>query len=371
MSGGDKRKLESLDSFVTITKKSIVTTSLSEQTESDHSALVNVEATENVDVEFEEPATLDRSDIDQSLTVIDSHPSTHETDIGFQLSLRTTLTNEIKYRLLTKAFRPDKKYKFPDQRAKGAATRRFMATWLGEHSFLVYSPYYDGAHCSACSLFSPLASNQSNVLFVNYPCSQFRHLKHFSKHIKIHLNSKNHKSAMIRSTEFIRTFENPTSSIYHQLDRNRIEILEKNKSILLSIIKVVITCARKNIPLRGHRSQLFPLKIYRQNLFFVLGEHIMSIREHLDTVETSSGSNFISFLKQRIDAGDQTLKIHLENGNRNSTYTSSSIQNEIIELIHEHVLSPILCRLGSIILYSIIVDGTTDSSNIEQLCLLI
>ncbi len=97
----------------------------------------------------------------------------------------------------------------------------------------------------------------------------------------------------------------------------------------------------------------------------------MSIREHLDTVETSSGSNFIALLKQRIDAGDQILKSHLENGNRNSTYTSSSIQNEIIELIHEHVLSSILCRLGPTTLYSIIVDGTTDSSNIEQLCFLI
>ncbi len=97
----------------------------------------------------------------------------------------------------------------------------------------------------------------------------------------------------------------------------------------------------------------------------------MSIQEHLDTVETSSGSNFIALLKQRIDAGDQILKSHLENGNRNSTYTSSSIQNEIIELIHEHVLSSILCRLVPTTLYSIIVDGTTDSSNIEQLCFLI
>ncbi|CAF2742650.1 unnamed protein product [Rotaria sp. Silwood2] len=354
MSGGDKRKLDSLDSFVTITKKSIVTPSSPKQTESDQSALINAEVTETIDVEFEEPDTLNSSDINQNLNVIDSHPSTHEIDIGFQLSLRTTLTNETKYQLLTKPFRPDKKYKFPDQREKGAASRRFMATWLDQHSFLVYSPYYEGAYCSACSLFSPLASYKSNVLFVNYPCSRFGHLKHFSKYIKTHLNSKNHKLAMIRATEFIRTFENPTSSIDYQLDRNRIELIEKNKSILLSVIKVVITCARQNISIRGHRS-----------------EDIISIREHLDTVDASSGSNFIALLKQRIDAGDQILQSHLENGNRNSTYTSSSIQNKIIELIHEHVLSSILCRLGPTTLYSIIVDGTTDSSNIEQLCFLI
>jgi len=62
---------------------------------------------------------------------------------------------------------------------------------------------------------------------------------------------------MIRATEFIRTFENPASSIDYQLDRNRIEVIEKNKSILLSVIKIVITCARQNIPLRGHRSGFF------------------------------------------------------------------------------------------------------------------
>ncbi|CAF4690764.1 unnamed protein product, partial [Rotaria sp. Silwood2] len=85
----------------------------------------------------------------------------------------------------------------------------------------------------------------------------------------------------------------------------------------------------------------------------------------------SSGSNFIALLKQRIDAGDHLLQNHLEKGCRNSTYTSSSIQNEIIELIREYILSSILGRFDPSTLYSIIVDGSTDSSNIEQLCLLI
>ncbi|CAF4277002.1 unnamed protein product, partial [Rotaria magnacalcarata] len=100
-------------------------------------------------------------------------------------------------------------------------------------------------------------------------------------------------------------------------------------------------------------------------------EDITSIREHIDAIGMPSGSNFISLLKQRIDAGDQLLQSHLTKGPRNSTYTSPSIQNELIELIYEHILSTILCRVGPTTLYSIIVDGTTDSSNIEQLCLLI
>ncbi len=108
-----------------------------------------------------------------------------------------------------------------------------------------------------------------------------------------------------------------------------------------------------------------------QAAYCFLGEDIISIRENLDTVETASGSNFISLLKQRIDAGDNLLQSHLEKGPRNSTYISSSTQNEIIEIIYEYILSSILGRVGPTTLYSIIVDGTTDSSNIEQLCLLI
>jgi hypothetical protein len=254
---GDKRKRASLDSFVTVTKKTIVTPSSSEQTETDQSELNTLEVAEIIDDELKESNNINPSDVSQNLNAIDSHPSTHENDIGFQLSLRTTLTNETKYRLLTKPFRPDNKYKFPNQQEKGETVRRFMASWLDQHSFLAYSPYYEGAYCSACALFSPTASSQSGVLFVNYPCSQFRHLKYFSKYIKNHLNSKNHKLAMVRATEFIRTFENPSSSIVYQLDRNRIEVIEKNKSILLSVIKVVITCARQNIALRGHRGKFF------------------------------------------------------------------------------------------------------------------
>ncbi|CAF4935770.1 unnamed protein product [Rotaria sp. Silwood1] len=351
---GDKRKHASLDSFVTITKKPLVTSSSSQLTESIQSELVTHEIAQSIDGEPEESENTDPSNVNQNLIVIDSRPDTHDNDIGFQLSLHTPLTDETKYKLLTKPFQPDKKYTFPNQYGKNGTVRRFMLTWLDQHSFLSYSPYYEGAFCTACSLFSPLASSQSAIIFVHYPCSRFRQLKHFTAHIKTHINSENHKTAIVRATNFVRTFENPSSGIDYQLDRNRIDVIEKNKSILLSIIKVVITCARQNIALRGHRS-----------------EDVMSIREHLDAVEAPSGSNFISLLKQRIDAGDHVLRSHLEQGNRNSTYTSSSTQNEIIELIHEHILSSLLSRVGPTTLYSIIVDGTTDSSNIDQLSFLI
>ena len=154
-----------------------------------------------------------------------------------------------------------------------------MLTGLERHSFLSYSPYYEGAFCIACSLFSPLAWSQSAIIFVHYPCSGFHQLKHFTAHIKIHLNLENHKTAIVRATNFVRTFENPSFGIDYQIDRSRIEVIEKNKSILLSIIKVVITCARQNIALRGHRSKFSSSsKNYSCELFSNYSLVIVSVR---------------------------------------------------------------------------------------------
>ncbi len=192
---GDKRKHGPLNTFVTVTKKPLIKPSSSEQTETDQSEIVSLEVAQQIGTEFEEPENNNSSDMNQNLNIINSHPDTHENDIGFHLLLHTSLTNETKYKLLTKPFRPDKKYIFPNQHGKNGTIRRFMATWLVQHPFLSYSPCYEEAFCSACSLFWSLASNQSTAIFVHYLCSWFHHLKHFSTLIKTHLNSEHHKLA--------------------------------------------------------------------------------------------------------------------------------------------------------------------------------
>jgi hypothetical protein len=111
---GDKRKHGPLNTFVTVTKKPLITPSSSEQTEPDQSEIVSLEVAQQIGSESEEPENNDSSDMNQNLNIIDSHPDTHGNDIGFQLLLHSSLTNETKYQLLTKPFRPDKKYIFPN-----------------------------------------------------------------------------------------------------------------------------------------------------------------------------------------------------------------------------------------------------------------
>jgi hypothetical protein len=88
----------------------------------------------------------------------------------------------------------------------------------------------------------------------------------------------------------------------------------------------------------------------------------------MNTIDSHSGSDFIAFLEHRIDSGDEILREHLESGPKNALYTSSLVQNEIIECIHKHILNGVFYRTNNR-LFSIIVDETTDTSTAEQLSL--
>ncbi|CAF2422080.1 unnamed protein product [Rotaria sp. Silwood2] len=175
--------------------------------------------------------------------------------------------------------------------------RRFLINWLNDHSFLVYSPYIEGGYCINCVLFRNV-QGQKFKLFVDKPCHQYKHLKHFTTSWKIHNKSQQfHQNSTIAADNFIRTYKDPSLSILSLIDKNRIEKINLNKAILASIIKIIITCSHQNIPLRGHRD-----------------ETIDDIRQRINVIDSHSGSNFIALLKQHVDAGDEILHEHIEHG---------------------------------------------------------
>ena len=262
---GDKRKQGSLDLYVVTSKKKSGDPLLIEQLNRDRAcdADSGERQTDLVVIPISREGSgmqnaveVDVVDQYETTAVVDSRPDAHEIDIGYHLSLKTHLADDVKHRLLTDPFRPNKKYAFPERHDKNGAVRRFMHNWLLEHPFLSYSPFLEGAFCAACCLFSTSTANQSTGVFVRHPCSQFRHLKHFSSLVKAHFNSEIHRLASTRATDFIRAFENPLAGIDYRVDRQRNATIERNKAIVLSVIKVVVTCARQNIALRGHRGTL-------------------------------------------------------------------------------------------------------------------
>ena len=80
---------------------------------------------------------------------------------------------------------------------------------------------------------------------------------------------------------------------------------------------------------------------------------------------TRNPGNFKALrLKFRVDSGDKLLQDHLETGPRNATYTSKTIQNEIISIIGEAIQNRILNEVheGSKV-FSVIADEARDISN--------
>lgn len=77
--------------------------------------------------------------------------------------------------------------------------------------------------------------------------------------------------------------------------------------------------------------------------------------------------NFQALLQFHIDAGDEVLKHHSETADRNATYTSKEIQNEMITVCGDIIRNKILRKIRDAQLFSVIADEATNSANDEQL----
>ena len=68
----------------------------------------------------------------------------------------------------------------------------------------------------------------------------------------------------------------------------------------------------------------------------------------------------------KVDAGDAVLDEHLQSAKKNVRYTSKTIQNEIIQILGEHIQQEVLDMMGQNQPFSILADEACDSSNKEQ-----
>ena len=55
--------------------------------------------------------------------------------------------------------------------------------------------------------------------------------------------------------------------------------------------------------------------------------------------------NFWALLNFRVDAGDKVLEDHLSRAARNATYTSSVIQNQMIDILSDQVNGKIIKKV--------------------------
>ena len=151
---------------------------------------------------------------------------------------------------------------------------------------------------------------------------------------------------MQEAAAFITTMEKKSSRIDHHLSSLHSKQVEENHLKIRSIAETIIFCGRQGVALRGHHDDRPSVEKTQLQIMVI---------------------NVLALLQFRVQSGDKVLSDYLKSAAGNATYTSKTIQNEIIEICGDIICDKILVKICQARYYSVIADEAIDASNDEQL----
>lgn len=252
-----------------------------------------------------------------------------DNDLGHFIETYSQISEDKKFDLLTNPWKPSKHYNFKNDVED--SKRPFLYKWFSQYPWLVYSKLLKGALCLTCVLFRAHVTHGS--YFGSFITSSFVNHKKFVEKANQHEKNKWHIESFIRSKDF-KDMKKTNCGIDQVLDSCYKNKIEKNRNKLKPIISSLLFCAIHNLPIRG---------------------------------DTDNTAVFNDLLKFRVDAGDLTLKTHLEKSNKNALYISHRVQNELLECLSSSLRSVITNEAMQVFCFSLIVDETADINGTEQL----
>ena len=218
--------------------------------------------------------------------------------------------------------------------------RSCQYSYLIENPMFVYSKEEDGLFCLPCVLF---ANKERLGQFVT---EKFNHWTKKTCKFSSHNSKQYHKLAVTQAEALKSTHCMPELAIDNQLRGIREDEIARNRTIIKHIASAIHLCGTQSIALRGHR----------------------------DDSTADSGSNkgnFLAILNYSIKSGNTILATHFNEASKNAIYTSKTIQNQIIEIIGEHIRERILTEIKEAKYYSILCDEVSDVSNKEQVSIVL
>ena len=138
-----------------------------------------------------------------------------------------------------------------------------------------------------------------------------------------------------------------------QLNNIMHQQIMKNRDILKSLIKILVTMAKQCIPLRGG-DESNPIAQYQSEQC---------------TIEQSNlnPGNFLAIVKLAVELDCPVLKEPLSRCAKNATYLSKNIQNELLSLIPSNIIDQVVVNIKQSKYFSILADEAVDISNKEQM----
>ena len=106
--------------------------------------------------------------------------------------------------------------------------------WFGIFPFIMYSTQEDGIYCLCCALFpvKPVQGSSAKMM-ITKPYSNWK------DDFKAHSVLEYHQNAMALMTSFKWTMLNPATRISDTLSENSKQQVQRNRTLLKSIIKAV------------------------------------------------------------------------------------------------------------------------------------
>lgn len=254
----------------------------------------------------------------------------HPLDIGRIFKQSTPLSDEERYRLYTSVWQPGKRYVFPRHNENGKS-RAFQHEWLYKYSWLAYSEDMAGGFCLPCVLFAKHSSDLGQL--VTRALTSFTTA---SNRLREHDKKTYHKNALMDAETFLRVYNQKLTTVEQQIVSAHQQQIQKNRDILKSLVETIAFCGRQNITLRGHRNE---------------------DKRHVCNDENSGNpGNFLALVKFRMESGDELLKKHIHTSQRNATYVSPTIQNELVTCIGDWILETLLKEVREARFYSVFAD---------------
>lgn len=269
----------------------------------------------------------------------------HEYDIGKYLSYPPR-NDEEKLKALKETWNPPETFNFP---VTGKRNLSFQRHWTTKNPWLVYSNIAQGALCKMCVLFGRTQGGRGGQELGAFVAKPFNNWKKALENFDHHGNANYHKFAVERAKHFVRVMEGQTLDVIESINVENKKIAEENRKRLTAIVDTILFCGRQEMSLRGKQDS---------------GE--IGIAE-----PARNDGNFRALLRFRARSGDEALKNHLltQSIHTRAMYTSSGIQNELIELCGNAIQEQLIKRVKQSGFFAVLADETQDISRHEQLAL--
>ncbi|XP_031345831.1 zinc finger MYM-type protein 1-like [Photinus pyralis] len=199
-----------------------------------------------------------------------------------------------------------------------------------ERSWLCFSPSNGRVYCFACKLLSSADTQFSRDGYCDW--------KHASSRLVAHEISKPHLNATIalvqRSKEMGR--------IDAELAREANNIKNYWQNLLKRLVSVIKFICERGLALRGDN-------------------------ELIGSRNNGNYLGLVELIAQYDDFLQQHLKTHANRGSGHTNYLSSTICEEVVQLMGKSVLDEIIFRIKKSKYYSISLDSTPDEGHVDQL----